>query len=59
MFLLLKAETIEDFLSERIDGELGIGSKWMILDDYVFLRTGFKGSFFDNSTLCYCLVCLL
>jgi hypothetical protein len=59
MFLLLTAEASGDLLSDKIDEELGIGSKWMNLDDYDFFVTGFEGSFLTSSTFCYCLAFLL
>lgn len=53
VFLLLTAEASGDFLSDRIDGELGMGSKGMNLEDSGFLWIGLEVSFFITSTFSY------
>lgn len=59
MILLLIAERCGDFLSDIIDGELGMGSKGINLDDAGFLLAGLEVSFFVSSTFCYSLAGLL
>lgn len=59
MFLLLTAEGSGDFLSDKIDGELGMGSRGMNLDDSSFLLTGLEASFFVSSSVCCGLAGLL